>query len=214
MARPTSDEPFVSAGKKVATIPVKISYRIIELFSEGLYTSPTKAIEELISNSFDAGARHVNVVLSPNLTDPAAIIAVIDDGESMDAEGLRQHWLIGASNKRELKKTPRGRAQIGKFGIGKLATFVLARHLTHICKRGSKYYAATMDYSEIPEGKKGGVEFEGEEVLLPLRELSASETKTCLPGILFGEKEGFKAIPLFGKSAPPSWTIAILSKLK
>jgi hypothetical protein len=216
MTKRTSNEaePFIFAGKQVATIPVKISYRIIELFSEGLYTSPTKAIEELISNSFDAGAENVNVILSPDLTDPGAIIAVIDDGESMDAEGLRQHWLIGASNKRDLKTTPRGRAPIGKFGIGKLATFVLARHLTHICKRGRKYFAATMNYSEIPGGRKGGVEFEGEEVLLPLRELTAAEVRQCLPSILLGEKPGFTAIPLFGSAAPRSWTIAILSELK
>lgn len=208
------NEPFASAGRKVATIPVRISYRIIELFSEGLYTSPTKAIEELVSNSFDAGAENVNVILSPDLTSPDAIIAVIDDGDSMDADGLRQHWLIGASNKRDLKTTARGRPPIGKFGIGKLATFVLARHLTHVCKRGGQYFAATMDYSAIPEGREGGVEFEGDEVLLPLRKLTASEAKNCLPTILFGDKPGFKAIPLFGKGAPESWTIAILSKLK
>ena len=43
----------VDTGKQ---IEVRISYRIIQLFSEGLYSSPNKAVEELVSNSFDAGA--------------------------------------------------------------------------------------------------------------------------------------------------------------
>jgi hypothetical protein len=36
------------------------------------------------------------------------------------------------SLKRELDVLPIGRPQIGKFGIGKLATYVLANRLTHI----------------------------------------------------------------------------------
>jgi hypothetical protein len=42
--------------------------------------------------------------------------------EGMDGSGLKQHWSIGKSDKRELAKLPLGRQQIGKFGIGKLAS--------------------------------------------------------------------------------------------
>lgn len=45
---------FITVGKETGKIPVRISYRIIELFSDGLYSSPSKAIEELVSNAFDA----------------------------------------------------------------------------------------------------------------------------------------------------------------
>ena len=40
-------------------IEVRISYEIIKLFSEGLYQSPHKALEELVTNSFDADAENV-----------------------------------------------------------------------------------------------------------------------------------------------------------
>ena len=80
-----------------------------------------------------------------------ATITVIDDGEGMDQEGLKQHWIIGKSNKRELPALPRGRQQIGKFGIGKLATYVLAERLTHISKSGKKYYSTSMDYRAIEQ---------------------------------------------------------------
>ena len=45
-------------GNTIDQIPVTISYRIIELFSAGLYSSPNKAFEELVSNSYDAMAKN------------------------------------------------------------------------------------------------------------------------------------------------------------
>ncbi|MEW5870954.1 MAG: ATP-binding protein [Chloroflexota bacterium] len=118
-------DDFTTIGQKISEIPVRISYRIIELFSEGLYASPHKAVEELVSNSYDAGAKNVHIIISPDRKSKDAVILVIDDGLSMDEEGLRQHWLIGVSNKRQLDTLPLGRKQIGKFGIGKLATLYL-----------------------------------------------------------------------------------------
>src|ERR1700736_87417 len=144
-----SDSQPHSLGKEIASIDVRISYRIIQLFSEGLYSSPNKAIEELVSNSFDAGATNVHVILSNDLSAPDASIAVLDDGEGMDEKGLRAHWLIGVSDKRRVNtKLPKGRAQIGKFGIGKLATFVLANRFTHVTKRNSRFFSTSIDYSQ------------------------------------------------------------------
>jgi len=137
-------------GSAMDKIDVRLSYRIVELFSEGLYASPNKAVEELVANAFDAGARTVQVILSTNLHDQDATIAVIDDGEGMGVEGLKRHWLIGISNKRRLgDKLPPGRQQIGQFGIGKLATYVLSERLTHISKHDGRYYSASMDYQAI-----------------------------------------------------------------
>lgn len=51
-----------TAGKKIDEIEVRISYKIIELFSAGLYSSPNKAFEELICNSYDAFADTVSVL--------------------------------------------------------------------------------------------------------------------------------------------------------
>src|SRR5215475_2566094 len=108
---------FATAGTEAEKIDVRLSYRIVRLFSEGLYASPNKAIEELVANSFDAGAQRVLVLLSPNLHDQNSTITIVDDGEGMDVAGLKEHWLIGISNKRRLTELPRGRQQIGKFGI-------------------------------------------------------------------------------------------------
>src|SRR5882724_7553318 len=107
-----ANEPtFATIGNATDKINVRLSYKIVELFSEGLYASPNKAVEELVANSFDAGALKVAVFLAPDFHTQGATIAVLDNGESMDAEGLREHWLIGTSRKRALKTLPKGRAQ-------------------------------------------------------------------------------------------------------
>ena len=56
-------------GRVIDNIDVKISYKIIELFSAGLYSSPNKAFEELICNSYDAFASKVSVYLPEDLTE-------------------------------------------------------------------------------------------------------------------------------------------------
>jgi Histidine kinase-, DNA gyrase B-, and HSP90-like ATPase len=89
---------FITIGTPADKINVLLSYRIVELFSEGLYASPNKAVEELVANSFDAGALRVIVLHSANMHDQDATIAVIDDGEGMGIDGLKQHWLIGANS--------------------------------------------------------------------------------------------------------------------
>ncbi len=204
---------FVTSGKETAKIDVRLSYRIVSLFSEGLYASPNKAIEELVANSFDAGARHVAVLLPTDFHSQGATIAVIDDGEGMDGAGLMQHWLIGKSDKRELAKLPSGRQQIGKFGIGKLASYVLASRLTHISKKGGKYYSTSMDFKIVDD--RGDDEVEPKTpVRIGLRELTEKEVKEALAP--WTDTAAFKKsnLTLFGAGASKSWTFAVLSELK
>ena len=209
-----ANEPtFVTIGSSKDRINVRLSYRIIELFSEGLYSSPNKAVEELVANSFDAGARTVQVLLSANLHDQDASIVVIDDGEGMGVEGLKRHWLIGVSNKRRLGDLPRRRQQIGQFGIGKLATYVLSERLTHISKNGGKYYSTSMDFSAIDRRVDKEVEPKVA-ITIPLRELTEAQAKEAISN--WTKTAAFKAsgMALFGKGASPTWTVAVMSDLK
>ncbi len=206
---------FENAGNKTDDIDVKISHRIIQLFSEGLYSSPNKAIEELVSNSFDAGANHVQILLHPDLRDPDATIVIIDDGEGMNGDGLKKHWIIGESTRRRSNGSSR-RKPIGKFGIGKLSTYVLARKLTHISKCNGTYCAATMDYSNLAGSaieESLGV-FDEQTIQIPLRTLTEEQAKAAVQRWTRGEKEGYQALRLFGEGASGSWTVAIMSNLK
>jgi len=213
--KPPTEELFDQAGDTIAQIDVKISVRIIQLFSEGLYSSSHKAVEELVSNSFDAGAENVHVILSADLRDADATIVVVDDGEGMNVEALRSHWIIGNSSRRKGSRGT-GRKPIGKFGIGKLSTFVLASKLTHICKVDGTYYAATMDYNNLASilGDESAGVFTEETIKIPVRRLTEKQALKAVQNWAEGDKEGYKALRLFGEEASDSWTVSIMSNLK
>lgn len=208
---------FHEIGGVTDQIPVEISLQIIGLFSEGLYSSPNKAIEELVSNSFDADATKVHVVVSSDRAASDASIAVLDNGTGMDATGLKVHWIVGDSVKARNRVTTAGRRTIGKFGIGKLAAYVLGDRLTHISKAGGKYYSTTMDFRRIPQtADVAGVGKEPKKpkpVRLELRNLSAAEAKQALKPWL-SEAKGRKDLKLFGAGAESTWTVAVISELK
>jgi hypothetical protein len=204
-----AQKPFITIGTTKTAIPVAISYRIIELFSGGLYSSPNKAIEELVTNAYDAFAARVDVLVAANPSASDATIWVIDDGESMDAEGLGDLWKIAHSRKREAAESSE-RPPIGRFGIGKLATYVLAQQLTYICKKEERYLAVTMDYGQIPHHDDAG----SSPVSLDLRELTEDEARTALSPMT--SIEGGKELlgRLFGDEASGTWTAVAMSELR
>lgn len=195
-----------NAGTKIDTINVKISYRIIELFSAGLYSSPNKAFEELVCNSYDAFADKVSVYVPSDLTVDNAYIWVCDNGESMDQQGLKDLWNIGKSLKRADPQRDSKRLQIGRFGIGKLATYVLANKLTYICKKDGRYLAATMDYQIITD--------KNEEFELEQRQINEAEVKNLLTPYLYEAEKCLLPFDLFGEKAAETWTFSILTGLK
>ena len=213
------DAPFFEAGTITDQINVEISFQIIGLFSEGLYSSPNKAIEELVSNAFDADATSVHTVMSPDRAAPDASIVILDNGTGMDADGLKVHWIVGDSVKANNRMTARGRRTIGKFGIGKLAAYVLGTRLTHITKSGGKYYSTTMDFNAIPAPVPASERTLATEavplppVQLPLRELTKEEAFGAVRPWMTDDV-GRENLALFGENAEPSWTVAIITDLK
>ena len=137
-------------GNLEKEFPISIGPRFLELFSENLYSSPNKAFEELIANSWDANATSVYVSIPSDLSSPETTIWVLDNGTSMDAAGLETLWTITSGHKRMLKNTRR--PQIGKFGIGKLATYILASEITFICRSNDgDIRTVSFDYRDIEE---------------------------------------------------------------
>jgi HSP90 family molecular chaperone len=155
-----SDLNIATVGTKVDEVDVTIGPRFLNLFSEHLYSSPNKAFEELVSNSWDAGAESVYIIVPDDLETPDASVWILDDGQSMDVAGLRGLWSVATSSKRTTAK-PNGRKQIGKFGVGKLATYLLANQLTYICRADDgKVRAVTMDYRLIDQAATSALHIE------------------------------------------------------
>jgi hypothetical protein len=205
--------PFViSSAGATDLVPVRISLAIIERFSEGLYSSPNKTFEELVSNSYDAGAEHVWVYMPADLAAPSSSILVIDDGESMDVQGLNDLWRIGKSTKRD-GSVDRHREPIGKFGIGKLATYVLAEELTYIVLKDGVYRAVTMDYQKVR-----GEMNDPHTLNLQVVELTREEAREALLANLRDYGVRMKPVmeSLFPDSSenPQHWTAAVMTSLK
>lgn len=177
-----------TVGTQVDSIPVELSTRFLEHFSEQLYSSPQKAFEELISNGWDAGASIVDVRVSPDLHAADATLSVFDNGASMDLNGLRELWQIAFSPK-EGVTTGHGRPLIGKFGIGKLATYVLAGRLTYICKaKDGIIRRVTMNYGDV--NKQEGAETDRliNDMQLKVFELDAPDLAIALNAVYGGEE--------------------------
>lgn len=201
---------LAGAGREIEEIPVSINYDIIRLFSEGLYRSPHKAIEELVSNSYDADAQNVHVLLPKQDEDngsPPAPLWVIDDGEGMDVRGFHQLWRIADSTK--TGPSSRGRSPIGQFGIGKLAAYVLAWKLTHLSCVNGRILLATMDFHKVTSGQNETarpVQISLREIDDPTAKKYASEIKRRDPDawtLMFNEER-----------RASSWTAAALSDFK
>lgn len=203
---------FFELGSLKDQINVEISFQIIALFSEGLYSSPNKAIEELVSNAFDADATCVHTVMSPDRAASDASIAILDNGTGMDETGLKAHWIVGRSPKERKRLTDRGRRTIGKFGIGKLAAYVLGNRLTHITKARGRFFSTTMDFSMVPKPDES-VGTASSPVRLPLHELTEKEAREAVVPWL-SDDTGRENLTLFGDEAEESWTVAIISDLK
>jgi Histidine kinase-, DNA gyrase B-, and HSP90-like ATPase len=140
------------AGQHEQDVPVEISYDVIRLLSDHLYASPLKAIEELMVNAWDADANECRIVIpTPDaLTKRTADTAIYvwDNGVGMNADTLVDLWRVGTSHKRD-DAWVATRKQIGKFGIGKLATYVIARRVTYITRHGGTLRGVTLDYEEF-----------------------------------------------------------------
>ena len=183
-------------AKKIDDIEVSISYKIIELFSAGLYSSPNKAFEELICNSYDAGANMVSVYVSPDLAAENAFIWVCDNGSGLNAEGLKDLWKIGESSKRSVE-TSGNRLPIGRFGIGKLSTYILTRNLTYITKKDGTYLLVTMDYNRIKN--------DTEKILLDEIEISEDSAKNLVQQFTQVNGKNMVAFSMFEPNSEPYW---------
>lgn len=50
-------------GSKEGTLPIKVSKDVVSHLSRGLYRNFARAVKEIVSNSYDAGATEVKIKL-------------------------------------------------------------------------------------------------------------------------------------------------------
>ena len=109
----------------------KVNARLIEQLGEQLIKNENIAFSELIKNSYDADASEVRIIMK-NVDNPeTGEIIIEDNGCGMDAEIIRNFWLVpGSDYKKKLidenyltpvyKRKPLGEKGIGRFAVHKL----------------------------------------------------------------------------------------------
>ena len=207
----TLSDALSSLGEETgSSVTVRLSNEIVTLLSSQLYQSPLKAIEELVVNSYDAGASECRVFV-PNPGDDLRLVLVYDDGTGMDAAGLSNLWLIARSNKRELDYVPPGgRKQIGKFGIGKLATYAIANRVTYVSRTGSNILAVSTDFRAFQTDSNGFVP-----INLPVTRINSWESLRGFEILRSAcEAADIDLDSLFVVDDEKSWTLVLLEDLK
>ena len=201
-------------GTEVDEVIVAIDYDIIKHFSEHLYGSPNKAVEELVSNSFDALATATYVYIPGSLTDQSVL--VWDDGISMDIDALHQLWWIARSPKNLSNddrvvdiQGSRPRAMIGKFGIGKLASYAVGHRIAHLCRQGDRFLLVAVDYRDVPHLDQSSVNHDERAYRTPIIELSEAEAREYAMSLFRSPSAALEA--LWNRK---HWTLAIIDELK
>lgn len=146
----------------------------------------------------------------------------------MDVEGFKRLWSVATSEKSARAGAPR--PQIGKFGIGKLATYLLAHQLTYVCRASDGVIrVVSMDYRWIGNGEPNALHIDP--VPLPVREVSEQDLRDVIAKIhsgsdIWSEIQALGSPPNWRSSdeyggqeiSPPApqgtWTLAIMTSLK
>lgn len=194
-------------------VKVSLSNELVQLLSDQLYSSPLKAIEELVVNSYDADAKQC-ILYVPSLSDGLFAdkrVIVYDDGHGMDAKGLHDLWRIGRSTKTgKRSENKAARKMIGKFGIGKLATYSISNQITYFSKADDGVIrSVSLNYDDF-ESNPTGV---GVPVELPMLVIdddekfySSDSLKIISNNLEIDIHTGFRN--------KDTWTIVILENLK
>ncbi|MDQ2977531.1 MAG: ATP-binding protein [Acidobacteriota bacterium] len=89
-----------------------------EHFGKNKYSSTTRAIGELVANSFDAGATTVDIRVVANELGGVQSILVSDDGRGISPSDLKERFVWVGVN-----PTGTSNVSFGRFGVGRLASF-------------------------------------------------------------------------------------------
>ena len=139
--------------KKESPFKITIDRQVIKLLGAHLYGDTPSVINELVANSYDAGAKRIWI--SIKTTSPYQIM-VQDDGIGMTLDEVNNYYLNIGYNRRtqntlqsELKENGVNRPDMGQKGIGKLAVFALSKQVRLISVKNGNAVGCYMDFDVI-----------------------------------------------------------------
>lgn len=137
------------ASSKPISGEIRVTSRIIDHLSSGLYETPAACLKELVNNAYDADASVVRIFVKPD----ADRIIIEDDGFGISAAEFQRHFdRVSESFKRDgSDATPSGRPVIGRIGIGFIAANEICDRVELIStKAGSgELLHVTIDFAKM-----------------------------------------------------------------
>lgn len=109
-------------------LELKFDPRTIEHLGIKMYSQLPYALAELVANAYDACADSVEIKLYDS--DEVKKIVVIDDGDGMSYDDVRDNFLVIGRKRRDedgSRENSKGRKITGKKGLGKLALFGIGK---------------------------------------------------------------------------------------
>ena len=128
---------------------IKFDKNTIDHLGIKLYSSFPPVIAELISNSYDADAKNVEIKIDYDKKE----VTVIDDGIGMSHDELNQNFLVIGRNRRKAEGTGfskvKKRKVTGKKGLGKLAVFGVANTVEVYSVKDNLKNAFSINYDDM-----------------------------------------------------------------
>lgn len=117
----------VASASPQITYEMTVDLNVLEHLGINLYSNIAAVLTEVVANAWDADADNVTVKVDPN----QQWIEIKDDGIGMSSNDLNGKYLRVGYRRREEdhvhgRKTAKGRAVMGRKGLGKLSLFSIA----------------------------------------------------------------------------------------
>ncbi len=135
-------------------LEMTISLNALEHLGMNLYSNVPSVLSEIVANAWDADASKVTINLDKN----SGVITIDDAGLGMSRDEVIDRFLNVGFKRRALlgPVTPKGRAPMGRKGIGKLSTFSIARVVEVYTMRNGECTAFRMDRDTIRDQIESG----------------------------------------------------------
>jgi signal transduction histidine kinase len=148
---------LITAPQSV-TLSLRPRARLLRTIGDELISSEMVAVIELVKNAYDAEATFVLVRFQEPLEVGKGMIEVIDNGNGMSLDIIKNAWMEPATllKKRNKKSPTLSRRLLGEKGVGRFATSKLADFLEIVsCHKGSaREVRAIFDWKQFDDEQK------------------------------------------------------------
>ena len=155
----TTKETCATAQSKKPTlesIPFRVHPRVFSALGADLVTNDVVAVIELVKNSYDALAQHVQVNFQEH-EDGTPCLDIVDDGMGMTREVIENSWCTVATPHKTMhqsvKKDNRVRRVVGSKGLGRLSAARLGNRLVMLTQAPqSPCWEVTVNWPQLAAG--------------------------------------------------------------